>query len=45
VFERNLRKMGKAGWQSATQTVRDRGLPDAFGDVRSRLKKRFRRDQ
>ncbi len=44
VFERNLRKMGKAGWQSATQSVRERGLPDAFGDVGNRLKKRFRRE-
>jgi len=44
VFERNLRKMGKAGWQSATQSVRDRGLPDALGDVRGRMKKRFRRE-
>jgi hypothetical protein len=44
VFERNLRKMGKAGWQSATQSVRDRGLPDALGDARNRLKKRFRRE-
>lgn len=45
VFERNLRKMGRAGWQSATQSVRDRGLPDVFGQVRKRIKKRFRREQ
>ena len=44
VFERNLRKMGKAGWQSATQSVRDRGLPDVFGDAKSRLRKRFKRE-
>ncbi len=44
VFERNVRKMGKAGWESATQSVRDRGFPDAFGDARNRFKKRFRRE-
>ena len=44
VFERNLRKAGKAGWQEMTQSVRDRGFPDVLGDTRKRLRNRFRRD-
>ena len=43
VFERNLRKAGKAGWQEMTQSVRDRGFPDVLGDTRKRLRQRFRR--
>jgi hypothetical protein len=45
VFERNLRKMGRAGWQQVTESVRARGFPDVLGDTRRRLRERFRRDQ
>jgi hypothetical protein len=45
VFERNVRKMGKAGWQQMTQSMRDRGLPDALGGARQRLRDRFRREE
>lgn len=46
VFERNLRKMGRAGWQQMTESMRERGsLGDVFGSTRSRLRDRFRRDQ
>ena len=44
VFERNLRKMGKAGWEQVTQSVRDRGIGDMLGSTRNRLRDRFRRD-
>jgi sulfite exporter TauE/SafE len=44
VFERNLRKMGRAGWQQVTQSMRDKGIGDVMGTTRSRLRDRFRRD-
>ena len=44
VFERNFRKMGKAGWQELTQTVREKGFPNVLGDTRKRLGQRFKRD-
>ena len=44
VFERNLRKMGKAGWEQWTKTMRDRNIGDVLGNTRSRLRDRFRRD-
>lgn len=44
VFERNLRKMGRAGWQQMTQSMRDKGIGDVMGTTRSRLRDRFRRD-
>ena len=44
VFERNLRKMGRAGWQQMTQSMRDKGIGDAMNNTRSRLRDRFRKD-
>ena len=44
VFERNLRKMGKAGWEQWTKGMRDRNIGDVLGSTRSRLRDRFRRD-
>ena len=41
VLERNLRKMGKAGWETVTQSVRDRGIGDVLGSTRKRLRDRF----
>ena len=43
VFERNLRKMGRAGWQQWTESMRARGGP--FGDTGKKLRERFRRDE
>ena len=40
VFERNLRKMGRAGWQSLTSSVRGGGL----GNAGKRMRDRFRRN-
>jgi hypothetical protein len=45
VFERNLRKLGRAGLQQISESVRSKGFPDVFGDTRSRLRDRFRRDK
>lgn len=44
VFERNLRRMGKAGWEQMTQSVRDKGIGDMLGNTRNRLRDRFRRN-
>jgi hypothetical protein len=43
-FERNLRKMGRAGLQQLSDSVRSKGFPDVFGDTRKRLRERFKRD-
>ncbi|HVF74388.1 MAG TPA: DUF3040 domain-containing protein [Acidimicrobiales bacterium] len=45
VFERNLRKMGRAGWQQVTQSMRDKGIGDAMTNTRTRLRDRFRKDE
>jgi hypothetical protein len=44
VFERNLRKMGRAGWQQWTDSVRTSGMRDYFGTAGKRMRDRFRRD-
>jgi hypothetical protein len=38
-FERNLRKMGRAGWQSLTSSMRSGGLGGAGKRVRDRFKR------
>ena len=45
IFERNLRKMGKAGWAQVTGNLRAGNLKDSVGDVGQRLRKRFKRDE
>jgi len=53
VFERNLRRMGKAGWHDLTRSLqRDRGqgsdqagLEGAVDNARTWLRTRFRRDR
>jgi hypothetical protein len=44
-FERNLRKMGKAGWRQWTQSVGANGMRDYFGNTSAKLKDRFKRDE
>ena len=44
-FERNLRKMGKAGWRQWTQSVGAAGMRDYFGNTTARMKDRFKRDE
>jgi hypothetical protein len=43
-FERNLRKMGRAGWNQWTQTMRTSGVRERFGAVGDRVRDRFKRD-
>ena len=43
LFERNLRKMGRASWRDFTEAMRSRGGP--FGDTGKKLRERFRRDE
>jgi len=43
-FERNLRKMGRAGWRQWTQSMRANGVRERFGSVGERVRDRFRRD-
>ena len=42
-FERNLRKMGKAGWRQWTETMRTSGVRDRMGSVSERMRDRFKR--
>ena len=43
VFERNLRKMGRASWHEMTEAMRARGGP--FSGTGKKLRERFRRDE
>ena len=45
VFERNLRKMGRAGWQQVTGNMKTPNLRSYFGDAGKRLRKRFKREE
>jgi Flp pilus assembly protein TadB len=45
VFERNLRKMGRAGWQQVAGTMKGHNLRETLGDAGKRIRRRFRRDQ
>ena len=44
VFERNLRKMGRAGWQQVTGNMKAHNLRESFGDAGKRIRKRFKRE-
>ena len=44
VFERNLRKMGRAGWQQVTGNMKAHNLREGLGDAGRRLRKRFKRE-
>ncbi|MGI8806443.1 MAG: DUF3040 domain-containing protein [Acidimicrobiales bacterium] len=44
-FERNLRKMGKAGWKQVTGNLKTTQVKEQMGDVGKRLKKRFRKEE
>ena len=45
VFERNLRKMGRAGWRQWSETMKANGLRDRFGDAGQKVRERFKRDE
>jgi len=44
VFERNLRKLGRAGLDQLTRSVRANGLREALGGAGRRARERFKRD-
>ena len=43
--ERNGRRLGKAGMQQMTQSMKASGLRESFGNTRSRLKDRLQREE
>ncbi len=43
--ERNARKLGKAGMQQMTQSMKAAGLRDAFGSANQKMKDRFKREE
>lgn len=45
VFERNLRKLGRAGLDHLSKSIRAPGLRDAFGGASRRMRDRFRREE
>ena len=45
VFERNLRKLGRAGLEQLTKTVRANGVREALGGAGRRVRERFRRNE
>ena len=45
IFERNLRKMGKAGWKQVTGNLKTTQVKEQFGDVGKRLRKRFKKEE
>ena len=44
-FERNLRKMGKAGWRQMSGSVKASNFKDALGETSKKLKKKFKKDE
>lgn len=42
-FERNLRRLGKAGWHDLTRSLPGGGVRTVFGDARERMRDRFKR--
>jgi hypothetical protein len=44
VFERNLRKLGRAGLDQLTRSVRANGVREALGGAGRRVRERFRRN-
>jgi len=43
-FERNLRRMGKAGWQQWTDSMKAATMKDALGSAQQRVRDRFKRE-
>ncbi|MGD9795583.1 MAG: DUF3040 domain-containing protein [Acidimicrobiia bacterium] len=44
VIERNARRLGRAGWESVTKSMRSGKLRDSVGEPGDRFRSRFRRD-
>ena len=45
VFERNLRKLGRAGWRQMTGSAKAASLKESWGEAGKRLRKRFRKEE
>jgi hypothetical protein len=45
LVERNVRKMGRAGWRQWTESMRASGVRERFGAVGDRMRDRLRRDE
>lgn len=44
-FEHNARKMGRAGWQQLTHSVRSTGVKNYLGATGQKMRERFKRDE
>ncbi len=44
-FERNARRLGRAGFDQLTSQVRTAGIRDSLGGSRERMRDRFRREE
>lgn len=44
IAERNLRAMGRAGWSSATSSLKVKGLGDSLEETRKKFQQRFKRE-
>jgi hypothetical protein len=44
-FERNARRLGRAGWQQVTSSMRAAGLRDYVGGAGKRMRDRLRREK
>jgi hypothetical protein len=44
-FERSARKLGRAGLQQVTASMRTGGLRDYFGNTRTKMRERFKREE
>lgn len=44
-FWTNLRRMGKAGWDDLSKSLRAEGIGSAISETRNKLRDRFRRDK
>jgi hypothetical protein len=44
-FERSARKLGRAGLQQVTASMRAGGLRDYFGNTRTKMRERFKREE
>lgn len=45
VIERNLRRMGRAGWHQVSQSMRAQRVSESWVEARRRARDRFKRDQ
>lgn len=44
-FEHNVRKLGRAGWQQMTSSMRAGGIRNLMGNTRKRMRDRFKREE